>query len=479
MRLRVVGVLGCLLLLLLAIISAVLMQNASRDATQDLQLNRLASLNRFVQLAAESEKEANDSMLQLEMDTYSALFDEGLLVTLGERQLVSGNLDSDPAVISETVHNAQLSLSQTEIHPVNPFATGPAVIARPFGSSTQVLGTVLMEVNLQPARTLVLQRWALALVVGISVGAALLLMADRLSTWVVRPIHRLNNAVKELAITQTPAPLQEAGPPELRELARSFSNMAEVMSQSLNQQRELIAETSHQLRNPIAALRLRVDLLKLRLGRLAHPQNVDAVEKELLRVENLLDGVLRLASADHRLSEVAAGRSLAAVQKMQEPVSPSEVIAEEFERQSLTAELSNTPLSFESESSKSLLVACNAFELQQMIAEIIQNAMKYAPGAPVTASVLGGGDQIEIQIQDQGSGLSAEERTYATQRFWRSTQVQNSSGTGLGMAIVDRLARANGGTLKLDAAPGGGLAVRLFLPRYRAELHGSADGTSQ
>ncbi|MCZ4151298.1 two-component sensor histidine kinase, partial [Escherichia coli] len=128
----------------------------------------------------------------------------------------------------------------------------------------------------------------------------LLLLADRLTSWVLRQVHRLNDAVNDIAQHQAPVHLEEQGPPELRQLSRSLSRMAQTMAESLDQQQQLIAETSHQLRNPVAALRLRVDLLKMRLGEQADPAGVHAVESELDRVETLLDGVMCLASAEHR-----------------------------------------------------------------------------------------------------------------------------------------------------------------------------------
>ncbi|HAY43383.1 MAG TPA: sensor histidine kinase, partial [Micrococcaceae bacterium] len=347
MRRRVILILGSLLTLLVMIVSAVLMQNASVDATQQLRLSRAASLNRFIQLAASTE--ADHGKLQQEMDTYSRIYHEGLLVRMDDQTFISGNMDPREPQVVQALANTELNLEHTDIPMINPLSTDPALIARPYGNSTQVLGSVIMQVNLDAARQLVLQRWVLVVLVSLTAGAALLLLADRVTTWVIRPIHRLNEASKALAATKTAAPLEVAGPPELRELARSFSTMAQVMTASLTQQRELIAETSHQLRNPVAALRLRVDLLKMRLGESADPQGVQAVEKELHRVETLLEAVLRLASADHRLLELAAGRTLATSLADSAAVPVRELLVEEIERRTESARTSGTELLLRSE----------------------------------------------------------------------------------------------------------------------------------
>lgn len=471
MRRRVILILGSLLALVVMIVSAVLMQNASVDATQQLRLSRAASLNRFIQLAASAE--ADHGKLQQEMDTYSRIYHEGLLVRMDDQTFTSGNIDPrDPEVV-QAVANTELNLEHTDIPAVNPLATDQALIARPFGNSTQVLGSVIMQVNLDSARQLVLHRWVLVVLVSLTAGAALLLLADRVTTWVIRPIHRLNEATMALAATKTAAPLEAAGPPELRELARSFSTMAQVMTASLTQQRELIAETSHQLRNPVAALRLRVDLLKMRLGEKVDSQGVQAVEKELYRVETLLEAVLRLASADHRLSELAAGSTLATSLADCAAVPVRELLVEEIERRTENARKSGTELLFSAEEQDDVWVNCNEFELQQIIAELYENCLKYAPGAPIETSINTTAKNVEIIIRDHGPGLHRDDLASVTERFWRADPTSQSPGTGLGMAIVDRLAQANGGELSVESASGGGLQMRLLLQRSAAPQEGT------
>ncbi len=472
MRLRVLGVLGSLLCLIAAILSMLLLQSISRNTTQDIQLSRLASVNRFVELGTYAQDATDHEELQLEMDAYSELFGEGLLISLGGLQFTSGGIDPLDPEVGAVQRRAALNLDQTGIEPISPFSEDAALIARPFGNSTQVLGSVVMEVNLDGARQAILQSWGAVVLVSLSVCAGMLLLAERLSAWVLRPVHRLSDAVAELATTQSPTPLQEAGPPELRALSRSFQHMAQSVADSLAQQRELIAETSHQLRNPIAALRLRVDLLKLRLGEQAEPEGVAAVERELERVETLLDGVLRLASAEHRLSERSAGTPAAP-----DTVVPARLLTEEVERQSVAARERGMQLRLDLDAPGSLAARaqCNGFELQQMIAEVLENCFKYASGRPVDLSVEDRGRSVDLVIRDYGPGLAAHELSAAAERFWRAESSRQSPGTGLGMAIVDRLVRANGGELLLQAPEGGGLQVTL---RLLAAGPGSTVGTA-
>lgn len=470
MRLRVLGILGTLLLAIVAIVSAMLLQSVSRDATAEVQLNRLSALNRFVQLAAHADLANDMSLLQLEMDTYSDLYGEGLLINLGQRQLVSGSIDPADPEVAGTVRNSELNLGLVQIPPIDPLSDATALLSQPFGNSAQVLGSVTMQVNLETARAKVLEKSSLLWLVVMSIGAGLLLLADRLTFWVLRPVHRLNDAVNDIARHQAPVLLEEQGPPELRRLSRSLGSMARTMAESLKQQQELIAETSHQLRNPVAALRLRVDLLKMRMGDQADPAGVHAVENELHRVETLLDGVMRLASAEHRLAEQNAGESLPETAVHGQQVDVGQMLAEEVERQFEVARQRGNQLVLDGSatSGQTAMVWCNGFDLQQMLAELLENAFKYAPGSKIVLGLRLNPGTASIQIQDHGAGMNAAELANAGERFWRAERVRHSPGTGLGLAIVDRLARANAGELTLESAPGEGLKATISLP-----LHGS------
>jgi signal transduction histidine kinase len=109
-------------------------------------------------------------------------------------------------------------------------------------------------------------------------------------------------------------------------------------------------------------------------------------------------------------------------------------------------------------------IACNAAELAQMVGELLNNAIKYAPGAHVAVAARERQGTVAIEVSDDGPGLSADERTAATSRFWRSPAHRAIRGTGLGMTIVDKLAAASGGRLVLADASPHGLIARLEFP---------------
>ncbi len=459
MRLRVLGTLGVLAALLVVVVAAAILSSASRELAQEVQINRVSALNRFAQLAYDAALDGDSSQLQGEMERYSGLYGEGVLIRLPSGTLRSGGLGDDRPEVRSAVAQASLNLSNTTLPPVQAFGSGPAFISRSFGPASQVLGEAVLEVKLDAARQKLLERYLLVGLGAVLLWLLLLLGAARVTAWVLRPVHRLNSAAQELAARGKTARLPEAGPPELRELSRSFSRMAQTVSESMESQRLLIADTSHQLRNPVGALRLRLDLLQLKLRSAEEQAAATDVTAELERVEEILDGVLRLASAEHRASE---GAVTADPDAEVPDIDPFAVLQEETDRARPAAEAAGVVLLLEG--GPGVRLHCKPGELAHMVDELLTNAIKYAPGTKVTVALRGRDGAISIEVSDGGPGLPAEGRAAATSRFWRSPEHQAIRGTGLGMTIVDRLAKANGGRLVLEENPGGGLRARLEFP---------------
>nr|WP_218062999.1 HAMP domain-containing sensor histidine kinase [Arthrobacter sp. SDTb3-6] len=459
------GVLGLLSVLLVVGLAYSILSAGSRALGQDLEINRLASLNRFSQVAADAAATHEWAGLKTAMDTYSKLYGEGILVHTQDRTLVSGVLDPARADVRDALFNASLNLSLTKLPALRPVGPGTMLVSTSFGSANQVMGEVVLEVDAGTAQAKLRTLWILVIAAGALLEVGLLFGAARVTRWVLRPIHRLNSAVVELEETGSMRRVPEDGPPELRELSRSLTTMAAAVKGSLEQQRQLIADTSHQLRNPVAALRLRVDLLQLKAG--PEPEAFSAVTAELGRVEELLDGVLMLATAENRAFEGTAGKAVG-------PVPASEhdranallAVQEELDRATAAATGSGTKLSLQSSPDAELYVACSPFELAQMLGELLENAIKYAPGGHIRLTLKASAATVDIEVSDDGPGMSPDDLALSTTRFWRSPDHRDIRGTGLGLTIVDRLAEANGGTLVLGPSEPHGLRARLVLPRW-------------
>ena len=214
----------------------------------------------------------------------------------------------------------------------------------------------------------------------------------------------------------------------MRDLAGSFDTMAGRLETLVASQREFAADASHQLRTPLAALRLRLENLREGADAGSH-RDVDAALVEVERLAGIIDGLLVLARAESPEPTLVA---VAVAEVVRDRVSAHEVLAA---RQGVTL------------SGRSERVSATAVlgAVDQMLDNLIDNAVKASPrGSEVTvrAAVTPGG--VEIHVVDQGPGMSDEERRHAFERFWRSGAT-GRGGSGLGLAIVDRLARASGG----------------------------------
>lgn len=465
MRLRVLGVLSVLCLVVVFLISGTILGSASRELTQELQINRAASLNRLAQVAFDAAGDGDTVRLQREMDTYSGLYGEGIVVRVQQDTLASGGLDAGRSDVQDALSLARLNVSNTSPEPLEPFGSSSRVIFRPFGSASQVLGAVVLDVRAGTAQQKLRERWLAVGIAALALAAVLLVGAARVTGWVLRPVLRLDSAVHELERTGRAGRLPDDGPPELRELSRSFTAMARTVSASMAAQRQLISDASHQLRNPVGALRLRLDLLQLELKTAREHDAAERALAELERVEEILDGVLKLAAAEHRASEgYLRASGTPADHAAAQPMDPFPILQGELERAAPLAEQAGCRLVLAAAPQPAALVACHPAELAQMAGELLNNAIKYAPGATVTVAVRTEKDAVVVEISDDGPGLSESERASAATRFWRSPRHSSVPGTGLGMTIVGELAAANGARLVLAEAAPHGLAARIRFP---------------
>jgi signal transduction histidine kinase len=243
--------------------------------------------------------------------------------------------------------------------------------------------------------------------------------------------------------------------------------MSDAVATSAEQQRRLVADTSHQLRNPLAALRLRVDTLDPHVaaaGRTTYRSTV----VELDRLEALLDGLLDLASAESRATDLAAGAG------PDDRAELTSVVAERLDAWRAAARRAGVGLrsvpSVRSDKLRSapapqpIEVACTASELEQVLDVLLDNAVKYAGrGATVEVAARSDGGRARLEIRDDGPGLPAEHLRQATQRFWRAPG-SSARGSGLGLPIAERLVTARGGSLHVTSPPGAGLVVSIELP---------------
>ncbi|MEU0630684.1 HAMP domain-containing sensor histidine kinase [Streptomyces sp. NPDC005989] len=331
-----------------------------------------------------------------------------------------------------------------------PWQNGRVVVASPVVRDGDVVAVVVLDSPTDEMRSRTIRGWLLiaageAIAMLVAVGAAI-----RLTGWVLLPVRTLDAATHDIASGRMRSRVAASGgPPELRRLARSFNEMADNVEDVLEQQRAFVADASHQLRNPLAALLLRIELLALELPE--GNEEIASVRMEGKRLAQVLDDLLDLALAEH----AAADLQLTDIGALTaERVASWRPVAQE------------KGVRLRADGSSAVTAWADPIALSSALDAIIDNALKFTPAdEEVVVTVASGHDDVTVVVADRGPGLTAQEMERIGDRFWRSTQHQNIKGSGLGLSISHALLAACGGSLSYAAREPHGLRVTVSVPR--------------
>ena len=279
----------------------------------------------------------------------------------------------------------------------------------------------------------------LAILVSLAGGVLLTLAAAWwLARRTTRPLHRLEQAATSLGRGQTPERLPETGPREIAALSRRFNEMAKQVEDLLAARTVLLAGVSHDLRTPLARLRLAVEMLV----RKPSPELAAQLEGDIEAMDRLIADVLTLARGfGHEASKQAGVRDLLAELVRATPGAAGRV---EIEAADIT-------------------LAVPAGALRRILANLLENALRYGGGQPVTLRAEATAGGCRIGVLDRGPGIPRAEQEAVFRPFYRleSSRSVSTGGSGLGLAIVRQLAAAQGWEVSLQDRPGGGLAIWL------------------
>jgi signal transduction histidine kinase len=274
--------------------------------------------------------------------------------------------------------------------------------------------------------------------------------AFRLAGWVLRPVRILDRVTHDIATGRMKSRVAAAGgPPELRRLARSFNEMADNVEEVLDQQRAFVADASHQLRNPLSALLLRIELLGLELPD-GH-EEIGKVREEGKRLASVLDDLLGLALAEHTEADLAL-------------TDIADLAAERVEAWLPVAVREGVELDYAGVAAATGWA--DPVALSSALDAVVDNALKFTPqGECVRVSTQVRGESVAVIVADGGPGLTDDEISRIGDRFWRSSRHQNIDGSGLGLSIARVLLGQGGGTISYAPGDPHGLRVTLTVPR--------------
>lgn len=292
--------------------------------------------------------------------------------------------------------------------------------------------------------------WLALVLIAVVVLLVMGLVGWAIARSVTRPLRRLNETATrfgsgDLTVDEHPA----GGPPEIRALDERMSNMAVRLAALVDEQRAFVADASHQLRTPLTALRLRLEILQ-GAPHLAEADvaELEAAIEETDRLARLVGDLLQLARAEQHPTTAEADLA--------------RLTADRVDTWSAAADQADVRLVLGGADRPALVWAVPG-AIEQILDNVIDNAILVSrPGSTIEVTVTRGSDSHRLSIADHGPGLSDEDKARATRRFWRGSTA--TPGTGLGLAIAQALAVASGGSLSLSDTPGGGLTIVLTLP---------------
>ena len=312
--------------------------------------------------------------------------------------------------------------------------------------SGATVGVVALSRPTAPLDHRVTVLWILLGAVSAAGLLAAALIATALARWVSRPLSTLEAAAQRLGAgaLDTRSPLG-SGPSEVRRLAANFNTMAGRLQALVDGHQAMMADVSHQLRTPLAALRLRLDVLAQDCD---EPVAVElaGAQEEIARLSRMVDGLLAVARAEKVVAEPAEVRLDLVIRDRTAAWRPA---AEERDVTLTTVGLDP------------VRARLGEGHLEQILDNLLANALDAVPsGGKVRVSATAAATGPQIVVADNGPGMSPQQQRAAFRRFTSTTP----GGTGLGLAIVHRLVTSNGGSAVLSDTPGGGLTVTLKLP---------------
>ncbi len=286
-------------------------------------------------------------------------------------------------------------------------------------------------------------RPALALLIA---GAMLWLASGKIARRLARPMSELVHVTRQLGAGNLSARAQPGhhASGEMEAVANAFNDMAARIERQVADQRELLATVSHELRTPLGRLRVLAELLRDRGG---DPGTVDQVDREVVELDALVGELLASSRLDFGQLNAL-------------PLEACDLAARALERASQPA----SQLSVET--AQGALVG-DATLLGRALANLLDNARRHGGGAQALR-VLERQGQLAFCVDDGGPGLAPGEETRIFEPFYRRVHGGDGGSLGLGLTLVQRIARAHGGEAFAENLAGGGACVGFSVERSSA-----------
>jgi two-component system, OmpR family, sensor kinase len=300
--------------------------------------------------------------------------------------------------------------------------------------------------------------WRIVLAIAVVAMVLSWLVGRGFAAQLLRPINEVSASLRALAGGDyTQRRFIMAGGDEVADLTAAYNDAAASVAAAMEERRrgedrmrQFAADAGHELRTPLTVIGGYIDVL--RRGAIEEPHIARQIlatmslEKEHMR--GLIDRLMRLARLDSEELPRTEKIDLAEFLRMQ-----CDAVRRLDDRRVIDYRVEGVES-----------IQADRSELGEAMWNIIENALKYAPEAPIHVSAARNNGQVVLSVRDEGPGMSESERLHAFERFYRGDQRGEITGSGLGLAIAKRAVERAGGDIAIDSAPGHGTEVTITLP---------------
>lgn len=294
------------------------------------------------------------------------------------------------------------------------------------------------------------------LVVAVAVGILGVLL---LSHSMIRPLGVLLNGIRSISRDGPVRPVAIDASDEFGELAASFNEMAERLTEEQRMRSDFISTLSHEIRTPLTSIRESVNLVGEGLaGDVNEKQRrlLDIAGQEMARVSDLLNRIMHVSYLES--GELTIERR---------PVPTGPFVADCLDRVRSAAETKGIALTADLAPDLPDLRGDEGY-LRQVFANVLGNAVKFVPPGgrvAVAAAPENRGERVRFSISDDGPGIPESERSFVFNKYYRARATRNSTdGAGLGLSIARHIVEAHGGDIAVVGDPGAGTTIAFTLP---------------
>jgi signal transduction histidine kinase len=320
-------------------------------------------------------------------------------------------------------------------------AVRATVGGRPVVIMTGTSTDLLKQVDSQFVRHLL---WGMPIILVLAAGAVWLVVGRAL-----RPVEKIRHAVTDITSADLSQRVPEPGTSdEIGNLAHTMNDMLHRLDAAATKQRRFVADASHELRSPLAAIRTTLEVGLAHPDMAPWPVIAERAAQQAERLEELIQQLLLLAKADER--QLAVHQQLVDLSAVLRHV------------------VANTPaghLDIAVEAADGMATVGNPEHLQRLFRNIVDNAVRYARSSVlITAETTA--DGVRVEIDDDGPGIPSADRERVFDRFVRldNSRERSSSTAGLGLAIAREIAVAHRGHVVVVAGATGGTRMIVTLP---------------